>query len=64
MRHGESIWNKANQFTGWVDVPLNNNGILEAKAAGKRLRDAGYTFDTGYSSMLKRSIVTINHIID
>lgn len=64
VRHGESIWNKSNQFTGWVDVPLNQNGINEAKAAGRRLKNAGFTFDIAYTSMLKRSIATYNHIAD
>jgi 2,3-bisphosphoglycerate-dependent phosphoglycerate mutase len=43
---------------------LNDQGIEEAKAAGRRLKDAGYTFDLGYTSMLKRSIVTFNYIVD
>ena len=42
VRHGESIWNKSNRFTGWVDVPLNAKGIEEARAAGRRLRQAGF----------------------
>ena len=58
------MWNKANRFTGWVDVPLNNKGIEEARAAGQRLKSAGYTFDMAYTSMLKRSIVTYNMIAD
>ena len=64
VRHGESIWNKSNQFSGWVDIPLNENGIQEAKSAGKRLRQKGYTFDIAYTSMLRRSIVTYNNIAD
>jgi 2,3-bisphosphoglycerate-dependent phosphoglycerate mutase len=64
VRHGQSAWNKSNQFSGWVDVPLNEQGIEEAKAAGKRLKAAGYTFDMAYTSMLKRAIVTYNQIAD
>jgi 2,3-bisphosphoglycerate-dependent phosphoglycerate mutase len=64
VRHGESIWNKSNQFSGWVDVPLNQNGIKEARDAGIRLKQNGYSFDLAYTSMLKRSIVTYHHIAD
>lgn len=64
VRHGESIWNKSNRFTGWVDVPLNDQGIEEARAAGRRLRQAGFEFDVAYTSMLKRAIMTNNMILD
>ncbi|NNG24132.1 2,3-diphosphoglycerate-dependent phosphoglycerate mutase [Telluria aromaticivorans] len=59
MRHGESTWNLANRFTGWVDVDLTEKGILEAKNAGRALRDAGFTFDLAYTSVLKRAIRTL-----
>ncbi len=59
MRHGESTWNLANRFTGWVDVDLTEKGIQEAKNAGRALRDAGFTFDLAYTSVLKRAIRTL-----
>jgi 2,3-bisphosphoglycerate-dependent phosphoglycerate mutase len=59
LRHGQSIWNKENRFTGWVDVPLSEEGIGEAKSAARLLRDAGYTFDVAYTSVLKRAIKTL-----
>lgn len=59
VRHGESTWNKENRFTGWVDVPLSESGLAEAKAGGELLRDGGYTFDTAYTSTLKRAIKTL-----
>ena len=59
VRHGESTWNKENRFTGWVDVPLSEKGEEEAKAGGKLLREAGYTFDVAYTSTLKRAIKTL-----
>ena len=62
VRHGQSVWNKSNRFSGWVDIPLNETGVQEARAAGRRLRKAGYEFDVAYTSMLKRAIVTLNNI--
>jgi len=59
LRHGESVWNKENRFTGWTDVPLSDKGIQEAKEAGRLLREAGYTFDIAYTSVLKRAIKTL-----
>ena len=59
LRHGESAWNKANRFTGWTDVDLSEKGIIEAKEAGKRLKEAGFTFDEAFSSVLKRGIRTL-----
>jgi len=59
MRHGESTWNLANRFTGWVDVDLTDKGINEAKTAGRVLRDAGFKFDLAYTSVLKRAIRTL-----
>lgn len=64
VRHGQSIWNKSNQFSGWVDVPLNQKGIEEARAAGRRLKQENWQFDIAYTSMLKRAVVTFNHIAD
>ena len=51
IRHGESIWNKKNLFTGWSDVDLTNDGIKEAKEGGKILKEEGYDFDICYTSV-------------
>ncbi|MFX0036604.1 MAG: 2,3-diphosphoglycerate-dependent phosphoglycerate mutase [Candidatus Hermodarchaeota archaeon] len=59
LRHGESIWNKENRFTGWTDVDLSEKGIQEAKEAAKLLKEGGYTFDIAYTSVLKRGIRTL-----
>jgi 2,3-bisphosphoglycerate-dependent phosphoglycerate mutase len=58
LRHGESEWNRENRFTGWTDVDLSEKGLGEAKAAGKLLAAEGYTFDIGFTSVLKRAIRT------
>jgi 2,3-bisphosphoglycerate-dependent phosphoglycerate mutase len=59
MRHGESTWNLENRFTGWTDVDLTAKGVAEARAAGKVLEEAGFTFDLAYTSVLKRAIRTL-----
>ena len=59
IRHGESQWNRENRFTGWRDVPLSEKGVLEAREAGKRLREGGFQFDAAYTSYLKRAIKTL-----
>ena len=59
IRHGESVWNKENRFTGWTDVPLSEQGVAEAKKAGKVLKDEGYNFKVAYTSYLKRAIKTL-----
>ena len=59
MRHGESTWNLENRFTGWTDVDLTEKGIKEAKTAGRVLKEAGFTFDVAYTSVLKRAIRTL-----
>ncbi|KIX51198.1 hypothetical protein SY87_00005 [Burkholderia pseudomallei] len=56
IRHGESTWNKENRFTGWVDVDLTEQGNREARQAGQLLKEAGYTFDIAYTSVLKRAL--------
>lgn len=58
LRHGESIWNKENLFTGWTDVDLSEKGREEAAQAGKVLKEQGYVFDIAYTSVLKRAIRT------
>lgn len=64
IRHGESIWNQENRFTGWTDVDLSENGYQQAKNAGQLLSRHGYTFDTGFCSVLKRSIKTLHLVLD
>lgn len=59
MRHGESVWNLENRFTGWSDVDLTNKGRDQARQAGKLLREAGFSFDLTYTSVLKRAIRTL-----
>jgi 2,3-bisphosphoglycerate-dependent phosphoglycerate mutase len=59
LRHGESVWNKENKFTGWTDVDLSEQGVAEAKRAGRLLREEGYTFDVAFTSVLKRAIRTL-----
>ena len=59
LRHGESIWNKENRFTGWTDVDLTPKGLEEAKKAGQLLRENGFVFDVAYTSVLKRAIRTL-----
>jgi 2,3-bisphosphoglycerate-dependent phosphoglycerate mutase len=59
LRHGQSQWNLDNRFTGWVDVPLSELGVEEAKNAAKLLRDEGLRFDIAYTSVLKRAIKTL-----
>ena len=59
MRHGESTWNLDNRFTGWTDVDLTEKGVAEARHAGLLLKEAGFTFDLAYTSVLKRAIRTL-----
>lgn len=64
LRHGESIWNKENRFTGWTDVDLSEKGKEEAQRAGEVLKAEGYTFDIAYTSVLKRAIRTLWIVLD
>lgn len=64
LRHGESVWNKANLFTGWTDVDLSEKGRTEAKSAGEILKTEGYTFDIAFTSVLKRAIRTLWIVLD
>ena len=59
LRHGESTWNQENRFTGWTDVDLSDKGLLEATAAGRTLKEAGFVFDEAHTSVLKRAIKTL-----
>lgn len=64
LRHGESVWNKENKFTGWTDVDLSDQGRLEAKTAGEVLRKEGFTFDLAFTSVLRRAIRTLWIVLD
>jgi 2,3-bisphosphoglycerate-dependent phosphoglycerate mutase len=64
LRHGESVWNKENRFTGWTDVDLSEKGVAEAKKAGQVLKKEGFAFDVAYTSVLKRSIRTLWLVLD
>ena len=63
VRHGQSIWNLENKFTGWTDVGLSSNGVNEAIEAGKVLKKKGFTFDLAYTSVLKRAEDTLTYIL-
>ena len=63
VRHGESVWNLENKFTGWTDVELSKNGIKEAKEAGSLLKENGFTFDIAFTSVLKRANDTLDIIL-
>jgi 2,3-bisphosphoglycerate-dependent phosphoglycerate mutase len=64
LRHGESDWNAKNLFTGWVDVPLSERGLLEAENAGRLLAESGLLPDLVYTSVLRRAITTANVSLD
>jgi 2,3-bisphosphoglycerate-dependent phosphoglycerate mutase len=64
LRHGESIWNLGDRFTGWTDVDLSERGIAEAREAGRMLSKDGYSFDVAFTSVLKRAIRTLWLVLD
>lgn len=64
LRHGQSLWNKEDLFTGWTDVDLSEQGEKEARQAGRRLAAAGFGFDTCYTSVLKRAIKTLHYALE
>ena len=64
VRHGQSVWNKENRFTGWTDVALTEQGIDEALSAGRLMLEAGYSFDVVHTSLLRRAITTANLALD
>jgi 2,3-bisphosphoglycerate-dependent phosphoglycerate mutase len=64
LRHGESVWNKENRFTGWTDVDLSDKGRNEAKTAGQKLHTEGYVFDLAFTSVLKRAVRTLWMVLD
>ena len=61
VRHGQSVWNLENRFTGWVDVPLSKKGIDESISAGKKLKDV--EFDTAYVSHMLRAVQTLHYVL-
>jgi 2,3-bisphosphoglycerate-dependent phosphoglycerate mutase len=64
IRHGESVWNKENRFTGWTDVDLSEKGMQEARNAGKKMQEQGFVFKYAYTSFLKRAIKTLDIALD
>lgn len=64
VRHGESVWNEENRFTGWYDCPLNAKGTGEAMQGAKLLKEEGFTFDLAYTSTLQRAIKTLWLILE
>lgn len=64
LRHGESVWNQENRFTGWTDVGLTEKGLAEAKSAGLLLKKEGYAFDIAFTSVLKRANKTLFTVLD
>ena len=63
LRHGESVWNRDNKFTGWTDVDLTEKGIEESKNAAKLLKENNYTFDLAFTSVLKRATETLDIVL-
>ena len=64
LRHGESVWNKENRFTGWTDVDLTEKGVAEAEKAGETLREYGFNFDKAYRSQRKRAVKPVTGGVD
>ncbi len=63
-RHGQSIWNAENKFTGWVDVDLSDKGVIEAEKSGELIKNLNIKIDISYTSLLKRAIKTLTTILD
>lgn len=63
LRHGQSVWNRTNRFTGWSDVGLSVQGVADARRVGERLRAAGFRFDLAVSSALLRATDTLAHAL-
>ena len=62
-RHGQSVWNAENRFTGWVDVDLSDKGVLEAEKSGQIIKELNIQIDISYTSYLKRAIKTLTTIL-
>lgn len=64
LRHGESVWNRENRFTGWTDVPLSSRGRRDAARAGRLLRDEGFAFSHAFTSYLRRAVSTLHIVLE
>ena len=65
LRHGESLWNQENRFTGWEDVPLSQNGVFEARNAAQSMKEKlNFSFDIAFTSVLKRAIKTLDIVLE
>jgi 2,3-bisphosphoglycerate-dependent phosphoglycerate mutase len=64
LRHGQSVWNKEDLFTGWTDVDLSEQGVEEARKAGRAMAAAGFCFDITFTSVLKRAIKTLHYALE
>lgn len=64
LRHGESVWNRENRFTGWMDVPLSSRGRRDAARAGRLLRDEGFAFSHAFTSYLRRAVSTLHIVLE
>lgn len=64
VRHGESQWNRENRFTGWVDIPLSEKGVAEAKSAGEKIKKEDIKFDVAYTSALVRAQKTLDIMLE
>src|SRR4029450_5691557 len=64
LRHGESLWNQENRFTGWTDVGLTPRGLAEAEAAGRLLKREGFEFDVAFTSVLQRAVKTLWTVLE
>jgi 2,3-bisphosphoglycerate-dependent phosphoglycerate mutase len=63
LRHGQSVWNRANRFTGWSDVGLSEQGVADAQQVGEQLRATGFVFDLAVTSALSRATGTLEHLL-
>jgi 2,3-bisphosphoglycerate-dependent phosphoglycerate mutase len=64
LRHGQSTWNQENRFTGWTDVDLSDQGLAEAREAGRLMKQSGLVFDLAFTSVLRRAIKTLDVALD
>ena len=64
IRHGQSLWNLENRFSGWADIDLTEQGVAEAREAGQLLKHAGFSFDLAHTSRLTRAVRTLWHVQD
>ncbi|GDX41135.1 2,3-bisphosphoglycerate-dependent phosphoglycerate mutase [Armatimonadota bacterium] len=64
LRHGQSQWNLENRFTGWIDIPLTEQGIAEAKSAGEKIKAQGIKLDIAFTSVLARAIDTLTYCLE